>query len=94
MADSRNMELNDEAMANAAGGADAGLGGGPKFKIGDRVHYELTNPANGGTMAVDGNITAVEFVNEAGKWRYTIQTDPNPYNCTEVKAVEDHLTYA
>ncbi|MCR5788700.1 MAG: hypothetical protein K6G83_02325 [Lachnospiraceae bacterium] len=93
MANEKNMELNDEMMANATGGAEV-EGTSPKFKIGDRVHYDLTNPATGQTMSVDGTITAFEFVTEAGKWRYTIKTDPNPYNCTEVQAVEDHLRYA
>ncbi|MCR5212035.1 MAG: hypothetical protein K6C41_05735 [Lachnospiraceae bacterium] len=94
MADNKNMELNDEMMAKASGGIDGGLGSGPKYKIGDRVHYELTNPTTGETMAVNGTIVAVEFVNEAKKWRYTINTEPNPYNVTEVKATEDHLRYA
>ena len=90
MADNRNMELNDEMMAKATGGVD-GVWGQPKYKIGDRVHYELTNPATGETMAVNGTITAYEFINEANKWRYMVQMDPNPYNCKEVQATEDHL---
>ena len=92
MAENKNMELNDEMMAKASGGMD-GAAGQPKYKVGDRVHYELTNPANGETMAVNGTITAMEFVNEANKWRYTVQMDPNAYNCTEVQATEDHLSY-
>ena len=92
MADSKNMELNDEMMASANGGT--GAAGDPKFKVGDYVHYELTNPATGETMAVNGTITAFEFVGEANKWRYTIKMDPNPYNCTEVQAVEDRIRYA
>ena len=34
MADNKNMELNDEMMANATGGTDGASGGEPKFKVG------------------------------------------------------------
>ena len=87
-----NTKLNDEMMAKATGGT--GAPSEPKFKVGDYVHYELTNPQTGETMAVNGTITAMEFLDEISMWRYTVKTDPNSYNCTEVQAREDSLTYA
>ena len=93
MADNKNMELNDTEMGKATGGNGI-AGSEPKFKAGDHVHYELTNPQNGQTMAVNGTITAMEFINEINMWRYTVQVEPNQYNCTEVQAREDRLTYA
>lgn len=92
MAENKNMEIDDEAMARATGGT--GNDSTPKFKVGDRVHYELTNPVTGETMAVNGAIVSFEFVDEAGKWRYKVDLEPNSYNCTEVQALEDRLSYA
>ena len=93
MADNKNMALDDDMMTKATGGAGS-ADSGPKFKVGDYVHYELTNPQTGETMAVNGTITAMDFLNEINMWRYTVKMDPNPYNCTEVQAREDRLTYA
>ena len=94
MADNKNMELNDEMMANATGGTDGASGGEPKFKVGDYVHYELTNPQTGQTMAINGTITSYEFLNEINMNRYTINPDPNEYNVTELQAREDRIRYA
>ena len=94
MADNRNMELNDEEMANASGGTGGSVSGSPKFKTGDHVLYTLTNPQTGQTMTITGSVTAVNFSNEANQWKYSINPDPNEFNVTELQAVEDHLTYA
>ena len=42
MTDNKNMKLNDEAMAQAAGGTDEGIPA-PKFNIGDKVVYVNDN---------------------------------------------------
>ena len=92
MSDNKNMELNDEMMAKVTGGV-VGAQTEPKFKVGDHVHYERAFPQTGQTMALNGTITAMEFINEISMWRYTIKTDPNEFNCPEVQAREDSLTY-
>ena len=43
MADNKNMALDDDMMTKATGGAGS-ADSEPKFKVGDYVHYELTNP--------------------------------------------------
>lgn len=91
MTDNKNTKLNDELMSNVTGGTGE-VSVNPKYKVGDRVHYELTNPANGQTMAVDGTITGISFENTISMWMYDVKMDPNPYNCTEVRAREERLS--
>ncbi|MCR5212044.1 MAG: hypothetical protein K6C41_05780 [Lachnospiraceae bacterium] len=68
MADSKNMEIKDEAMAKAAGGSDQIPG--PKYDVGAQVELKLTNK-EGIAVTVPG------FIDErkagATGWEYLVR---------------------
>ena len=72
MTDNKNMELNDEMMANAAGGTGETTSE-PKFNIGDKVVY-----ANDGSVLI---IESREFMQGPviGEWLY-VARDPENTN--------------
>lgn len=65
MADNMNMELNDEMLADAAGGADGDIPA-PKFKVGD-----CAITVNGGYKVEILKVNCYE--GEKWGWRYTIK---------------------
>ncbi len=65
MADNRNMELNDEMMAKAAGGADSGIPA-PKFKAGD-IAICLKSGYRVRILKV------LEYYNETWGWHYVMK---------------------
>ena len=73
MADNRNIELNDEMMANAAGG-NGGEIPGPKYEIGDTVQLKFAND--------EGVVTTVTGVVDdrranPGGWEYLVRYEVN-----------------
>ena len=72
MAENKNVEINDESMAKAAGGM-AGLPG-PKYDLGDKVQFNF--------IGDDTTITpATGFVDdrkyEAKEWHYLLRFEVN-----------------
>ena len=72
MADNKNMELNDEMMANATGGT--GEVTDPKYEIGDTVQLKFANE-EGVVTVVDG--TVIDRRSTPGGWQYKIQYEAN-----------------
>ncbi len=75
MADNKNMELNDEMMAKAAGGF--GEPEDPKYGEGSRVHLKFSNDEGVVTTVVG---TVIEMKSTPGGWQYKIQYDVNGTN--------------
>ena len=72
MADNKNMKLNDEMMANAAGGNNEIPG--PKYQVGDNVKLKFAND--------EGVVTIVPGVVDQrratpGDWEYLIRYEVN-----------------
>ncbi len=68
MADEKNMEIKDEAMAKAAGGAHQIPG--PKYEIGDKVQVKVTT-SEGIAATVDGFID--DRRGTAAGWEYLVR---------------------
>jgi C-terminal processing protease CtpA/Prc len=73
MADNKNMELNDEMMANAAGG-NGGEIAGPKYEIGDTVQLKFAND-EGVVTTVTGVVDDRRF--NPGGWEYLVRYEVN-----------------
>ena len=69
MAENKNVELNDEMMADAAGGKRAS--GDKKFFVGDRVAWSWDNGTDCGTSF--GTIVEAD----ANYFSYRVLVDPN-----------------
>lgn len=77
MENNKNMELNDELMATASGGAgDIGGGetNGPKYNVGDTVMLKFGND-EGVITTVPGTVLATELT--PGGWFYMIRYEAN-----------------
>ncbi len=68
MADNKNMELKDEMMAKANGGATEIAG--PKYEVGDKVQVMVT-VGNGVVTTVDGFIDERRY--GANGWEYLVR---------------------
>jgi hypothetical protein len=73
MADNKNMELNDEMMANATGGFGE-ENTDPKYELGDTVQLKFSND-EGVVTVVDG--TVIDRRSTPGGWQYKIQYEVN-----------------
>ncbi len=93
MADNKNMELDDEMMANASGGTDEAPGSNPRFNVGDRVTFELNY--NDGTIMIIGTVKSYHWSSFSGQWEYDILAENDPFGHAEEKNIwEKHLSYA
>ena len=72
MADNKNYELDDEALAGAAGGINNENTVQPRFNVGDVVKFRVDNGSGQGELRV-GTISKVENFDEV--WGYSYRVD-------------------
>ncbi len=93
MADNKNMKVDDEIMATAAGGTDGAATTEPKFKMGDYVQFEQVY--NGTPIIVKGRIVKIHFESFFDTWEYDIESENHPSgHPVEINIWEKHLSYA